>query len=95
MKHHADKLAKGETVKFRPHGNSMRGRVDDGVLVTVAPATTESVIVGDVVLAKVHGRYYLHLVKAKKDNLVLIGNNVGGTNGWTSTVFGKCVAVEP
>jgi hypothetical protein len=94
MKQHADKLKTGATVKFRPHGQSMRGKVKSGALVTVEPTTIELVDVDDIVLAKVNGRYYLHLVKAKQDGRVLIGNNIGGTNGWTTQVFGKCTAVE-
>ena len=43
----------------------------------------------DVVFCKVKGRYYTHLVKAKGDRGVLIGNNHGKINGWTKSVFGK------
>lgn len=52
-----DKLKKGETVKFRPKGNSMQGRVESGQLCTVEPI--EEIKVGDVVLCKVNGRQYL------------------------------------
>lgn len=110
--HYIAELRAGRTVKFRPHGHSMKGRVNDGQLVTVAPLT-EFPEEGDVVLCKVNGREYLHLVKAmvsyceeeKKDGKLvalvrkaryLIGNNRGGTNGWTpsTNVFGKVVKVE-
>lgn len=40
---------------------------------------------GDIVFCKVKGRYYTHLVKAKGDRGVLIGNNHGRINGWTET----------
>lgn len=30
-------LQKGETVKIRPHGHSMRGKVNSGDLVTLEP----------------------------------------------------------
>lgn len=105
---HIEKLKRGETVQFRPRGHSMTGKVNDGQLVTVAPLEN-CAEEGDVVLCKVNGREYLHLVKAvtavceeeKDGSLVrrarfLIGNNKGGTNGWTSAanVFGKVVKVE-
>ena len=90
------KLRDGETVQFRPRGNSMSGRVESGQLVTVEPVTdTHALRPGDIVLCKVQGREYLHLVqKVGQDGQVLIGNNRGHTNGWTRTVYGKCVKVE-
>lgn len=67
----------------------MTGRVEDGELVTVEPAGVADVDVGDVVLCKVKGRPYLHLVKSKDGDRVLIGNNHGRINGWTRRVYGK------
>ena len=51
---------------------------------------------GDVVLAKVAGTVYLHLVTAIAGERVLIGNNRGRINGWTGKqrVFGLCVEVD-
>lgn len=47
-------LARGETVSFRPRGHSMRGRVEDGELVTVAPLDDDEPLeVDDVVLCRV------------------------------------------
>ena len=65
--HYIAKLKAGETVQFRPRGHSMKGKINDGQLVTVVPAFAEDVAMpdeGDVVLCKVNGREYLHLVKA-------------------------------
>lgn len=92
---HIAKLKAGETVRFRPHGNSMRGRINSGDLCTVEPVNAP-VEPGDVVLCKVNGNQYLHLVKAVQGQRILIGNNVGGTNGWIgpNAVYGKLVAVE-
>ncbi len=89
------KLAAGETVQFRPHGQSMRGRIESGQLCTVAPAP-EELEVGDVVLCKVRGREYLHLVKARQGERYLIGNNRGKINGWVTrgAIYGKCVLAE-
>lgn len=71
----------------------MTGKVNDGQLVTVAPLGSPPVV-GEVVLCKVNGREYLHLVKAVRGNQYLIGNNRGGTNGWTTRVYGRLVKVE-
>src|ERR1700704_5259689 len=72
-----DALRRGETIKIKPHGHSMRGKVDDGDTVTLAPADAEKLDVGDVVLVRVKGNIYLHLIKAINGDRVLIGNNRG------------------
>ncbi len=89
-------LLAGENVQFRPRGNSMVGRVDSGQLVTVEPLGVRRPEKGEIVLCKVNGSEYLHLVKAVNANRYLIGNNRGGTNGWVSLaqVFGRCIKVE-
>ena len=88
-------LKRGETVKFRPRGNSMTGRVESGQLVTVEPVNLEDVRVDDVVLCKVKGNEYLHLVGAVDSGRVQIQNNKGFVNGWTRFVYGRLVKVEP
>jgi hypothetical protein len=95
---HIARLRLGETVSFRPRGHSMKGKVNDRALVTVEPVTDASSIeVGDVVLCSVRGARYLHLVKARRGDRLLIGNNIGGTNGWISPsqLSGKLVRVDP
>jgi hypothetical protein len=89
------KLAAGETVQFRPRGQSMHGRIESGQLCTVAPAPAV-LEVGDIVLCKVRGREYLHLVKARQGERYLIGNNRGKVNGWVTrgAIYGRCVRVE-
>lgn len=78
----ADRLTAGETVTFRPRGNSMTPRIMDGQQVTVRPFRDgEHPQVNDVVLAKVHGRFVLHLVVAVKENRFCIGNAHGRVNG--------------
>lgn len=92
---HIQKLARGETVSFRPRGHSMKGKIESGQLCTVSPVRVEELRAGDIVLCKVGGAEYLHLVKAVgADGRVLIGNNRGRTNGWTRSVFGRLVRVE-
>lgn len=94
-----ERLKSGQRVQFRPRGHSMTGKVDDGQLVTVEPVSMASrftqLAVGDVVLCRVNGKEYLHLIKAVKGVRYQIGNNKGHVNGWTTQVFGKVVQVEP
>ena len=89
-------LRRGETVAFRPRGNSMVGKVESGQLCTVVPVDPALLEVGDIVLCKVNGREYLHLIRAIQGPRFQIGNNRGRINGWVSAggVFGRCVRVE-
>ena len=91
-----DRLRRGEAVQLRPRGDSMRGKIESGQLCTVEPVDPARVRVGDVVLCKVHGREYLHLVKAIQGGRFQIGNNRGLINGWVSAgaIFGRCTKVE-
>lgn len=92
---HVESLKRGENVSFRPKGNSMSGVIESGQLVTVAPASVDSISVGDAVFCKVNGKFYVHLVKAiSQDGRCQIGNNRGRINGWTKTIYGKVVRVE-
>lgn len=94
IQHALDGLARGETVSIRPHGGSMRPKIESGELVQLEPVDPDDVSVGDIVLVKVRGTIYLHLVKAAESHRVLIGNNHGGINGWTPRrkVYGRVVA---
>lgn len=89
-------LRRGETVQVKPRGHSMRGKVNDGDLVTLEPVAPEALAVGDIVLVRVHGRDYLHLVKAIDNGRFQIGNNRGGINGWVGPngIYGKAIKVE-
>jgi hypothetical protein len=91
-----EKLRGGEPVSFRPRGHSMSGKIDSGQLCTVEPVDPSALRVGDIVLCKVNGREYLHLVKAIQGERFQIGNNRGRINGWVSagSIFGLCVKVE-
>lgn len=95
---HVEALKQGQTIKFRPHGNSMVPIVHSGQLVTVAPVADRVVVVGDAVLCKVNGRQMLHKVTAiGSDGRYQISNNHGHINGWCvpNNVFGVLIAVEP
>ena len=50
-----EKLKRGETVQFRPLGNSMSGKIESGQLCIVVPVNAENLNVGDIVLCKVNG----------------------------------------
>src|SRR5258707_7134625 len=93
---HIEKLRNGEVVQFRPRGNSMSGKIESGQLCTVEPARLQELRVGDIVLCKVNGFQYLHLIKATQGERVQIGNNRGRINGWIGEngIYGKCVRIE-
>lgn len=81
----AAQLRNGERATFRTSGNSMKPRVMNGETVTVVPFEPGALPrVGQVVLAKVRGRWYLHLVSGTRPGQVQISNNHGHVNGWTS-----------
>lgn len=88
-------LQRGETVQIRPRRHSMKGRVEDGALVTLAPWPAEQYEVGDVVLVKVSGNVYLHLIKAIDGERYQIGNNRGRINGWVGkhALYGKAIKI--
>ena len=89
-------LRSGSTTQIRPRGHSMKGKVNDGDLVTVEPCDPDQLAVGDIVLVRVKGKDYLHLIKAMNQGRFLIGNNRGGTNGWVgrNCVYGIATKVE-
>ncbi|MCI0700935.1 MAG: hypothetical protein L0241_07625 [Planctomycetia bacterium] len=90
-----EKLKAGETVSFRPRGNSMSGKIESGQLCTVTPVDPATLQVGDIVLCKVNGQEYLHLIRAIQGPRFQIGNNRGRINGWVTAgaIFGKCIRV--
>jgi hypothetical protein len=93
---HIARLAQGETVQFRPRGNSMTGKIASGQLCTVEPLGEHALAVGDIVLCRVGGAQYLHLVKAIQGERFQIGNNRGGINGWVTRrqIFGLLTALD-
>lgn len=80
--HYISALQAGETVEFRPRGNSMTGRVNSGDLCRVAPLGDRMPQRGDVVLCSVGRAQYLHIVHAVRGDRFQIGNNHGHINGW-------------
>jgi len=94
---HIAKLKAGQIVSFRPRGGSMSPKIESGQLCTVEPVDVATLRVDDIVLCKVNGNEYLHLVKAIQGQRFQIGNNRGLINGWIgpNAVFGRLVKVEP
>jgi hypothetical protein len=94
---HIEQLSQGKTVEFRPHGNSMTGRVNNGDLCTVEPiADSVELQPGTVVLCKVRGSEYLHLISAVRGDQYQISNNHGHVNGWVTRkqIYGILINVS-
>ncbi len=93
--HYIEKLKDGETVSFRPRGNSMIPKIHSGDLCTVRPLDGPPEK-GDIVLCRVNGNQYLHLVSATRGDQFQISNNKGRINGWISSnqIFGILEKVE-
>ena len=72
--------------------------IHSGELCTIAPVPKDWIPTKDqIVLCKVVGNYYLHLISAVSKGRVQISNNHGRVNGWThlSNVFGILTDVQP
>ena len=95
-----DELGAGRVVQTRPRGHSMSGRIGDGDLVTLAPCAPDDLAAGDIVLARVQGRRYfhlvLHLIWQRDGDQFLIGSATGRLDGWIggAAIFGKVTAIE-
>ncbi|HVU96892.1 MAG TPA: S24 family peptidase [Puia sp.] len=82
-------------MQFRPRGNSMKGKIESGQLVTVEPIGARQLAKGDIILCKVNGSQYLHLIKAIQGERYQIGNNIGRINGWIGigSIYGICTEI--
>lgn len=93
----AQHLMQGETCKITGIGNSMTPILKSRQPVICAPVTDETELKKrDIVLCKVNGHFYLHLIHAiKGGGQYLIGNNHGHMNGWVSRnkIYGKVVEI--
>lgn len=91
-------LRAGKRTRYKGRGNSMRPRIASGATVLLEPVALPDIQVGDMVFCKVRGNIFTHLVTALKggpDNRqVQISNNHGHVNGWTTTIYGRVIAVE-
>lgn len=96
-----ESLKNGESVSFRPVGNSMTPKIKSKQLVHISPVgSPDEIDKGDVLYCKVRGNVYVHLCTAKRQNgdswEFQISNNHGHVNGWTGfqNVYGKLTKIE-
>lgn len=96
----ATKLKEGEVCKVTGVGNSMTPILKSRQAVICEPVTEDTELEKkNIVLCKVRGHYYLHLIWATRvdgeKQMYLIGNNHGHANGWIprTQVFGKVVEI--
>lgn len=84
-----EQLEAGEDVELHPKGNSMTPLIKSGERILLTP--TDTAKLGDVVLCKVKGRYFIHLVTAvdEEKGRWQISNNHGHVNGWTHNIYGR------
>jgi hypothetical protein len=93
-------LAAGRNVQIKGRGKSMEPLIPDGGTIQVAPAhpaaNPEEIEIRDVVLVRMgKGKFLTHLVREIAAGKYLIGNNLGGTDGWVPAVaiLGKMVRI--
>lgn len=91
LKNTVQEIQKGP-VTLKVTGNSMTPKIHNGDTITIYPITFPP-SKGDIVLCKVNGNYYIHLVTAVKGQSFQISNNHGHVNGWThlKNIFGRLI----
>ena len=93
-------LQNGLPVQVRPRGHSMTGRICDGDLVTLTPCQAEELIVGDIVLVRIQGKRFSHIVLygiiSREGERILIGSHQGRVDGWVDRgdIYGIATEVE-
>jgi hypothetical protein len=93
-------LEEGRTVQVRPRGHSMTGRIGDGDLVILKPCATEELIVGAIVLVRIQGKRFshivLHSILSVGGNRYHIGSHQGRIDGWVDRdyIYGIVTAGE-
>ena len=93
----AEHLKAGEVCKITGIGNSMTPILKSRQPVICIPVDKNTILSKrDIVLCKVNGRYYLHLIwSLKPGDRFLIGNNHNHPNGVISrnNIYGKVVEI--
>ena len=78
----------------------MTGRINDGDLVTLAPCRTEELAVGGIVLVRIQGKRFAHVVLhgilSVEGERFLIGSHQGRVDGWVDQgdIYGVVTGVE-
>ena len=91
----AEHLRSGESCIVVGYGNSMTPKLMSGEAVIMEPVNDDTILnKNDIVLVKVNGRYYCHLISAIKHNSYQISNNHKHVNGWVSkrNIYGRMVS---
>ena len=91
------KLKLGESVSFRPRGDSMVPKIYSGQRVHLVPVGADTLLVpGDIVLCRVAGAQYLHMIKTMDGVRYQITNARGKINGWTTRdkIYGRVIEIE-
>ena len=94
---HIEMLLDELPTTFRPRGNSMAGIIKSGQECTLEPTKWHQLKVNDVVLCKVAGNQYLHLIGAiSHDTRYRIENASGRVNGWIgeNRIYGKLTSID-
>ena len=94
-----ESLAQGAYTRIQARGTAMTGKVNEGDMVTLEYCEPRKLVLGDIVLVKVKGTVYLHLIAAinTKEGRFQIGNTRGEIKGWVSgaAIYGKATRVKP
>lgn len=82
-------------LRYKEGGNSMEPIISSMEPVDLYPVDPTQLEKGDIVLVRVHGKIYTHLVSALEPKRAQISNNHGKVNGWTpfKNVYGIVVRV--
>jgi hypothetical protein len=92
----AKRLQDGEVCLVQGFGQSMTPIIKSAQICEVAPVNEDTVLEkGDVVFAKVNGRFYLHKISGIRNDQYQISNNHGHVNGWTNrrNIYGKVTQI--
>ena len=87
-------LQAGETCVVVGYGNSMVPKLMSGEAVVMEPVTESTILKkNDIVLCKVKGHYYCHLISAIRGDTYQISNNHKHVNGWISknNIYGRMI----
>ncbi len=89
-------LKKNQICSIRPIGNSMKGIINSGQLITLQSIDLNKIYINDIVFINWKKNYILHIIKDITDEQVLIGNNLGKLNGWISKkdIIAKVIAIN-
>lgn len=96
----ATQLLNGETIQIKPPGGSMTGRINNGDTVVLAPCTVIELKTDDIVLVRIRGRRYQHIVLHQilqcDGQRFLIGSFQGRIDGWVQAndIFGKAIEIK-